>query len=88
MPQISPPHTNRQLVFPRIPSRHEALCTVRHPVCLPQLPWQNPSRDRSGEHGWETVTPEKTHSAWPPKRPNECLEQVAVYLESITIVDA
>jgi hypothetical protein len=90
MPQISPPHTIAQLVFPRIPSpslRLFALCAI-----LSIWPTVTLAEIRvvtaQGEHrmGDRDTREDAIRLATEAAKRN-ALEQVAVYLESITIVD-
>jgi uncharacterized membrane protein YgcG len=90
MPQISPPHTIAQLVFPRIPSpsmRLFALCVI-----LSVWPTVTLAEIRvvtaQGEHrmGDRDTREDAIRLATEAAKRN-ALEQVAVYLESITIVD-
>jgi hypothetical protein len=90
MPQISPPHTIAQLVFPRTPSpsmRLFALCVI-----LSVWPAVTLAEVRvvtaQGEHrmGDRDTREDAIRLATETAKRN-ALEQVAVYLESITIVD-
>jgi hypothetical protein len=90
MPQISPPHTIAQLVFPRIPSPSMRLFALF--VILSVWPAVTLAEIRvvtaQGEHrmGDRDTREDAIRLATETAKRN-ALEQVAVYLESITIVD-
>ena len=90
MPQISPPHTIAQLVFPRIPSPSMRLFALF--VILSVWPTVTLAEIRvvtaQGEHrmGDRDTREDAIRLATEAAKRN-ALEQVAVYLESITIVD-